>query len=356
MEPIKKPVRFIMVGVGQRGKHWAQLAYDEPDSQIVAYVDVDEAGLAWATERFAPPKEILFRDLGQALDTQEADAVILATPPMVRPEQCYQVIEKGLPLMVEKPLTMEFASTLEITRLAAARGVPLASGFNFRHLNVTQATKRLLDSGELGKPSFARVILYWHRKGTRPGGNRYPLVMEHPMLLEQSVHALDLIRYVYGSEVKSLFAMTHNPEWSPYVGDATATALLEMDNGMLINYLGTWMGQSLVRQYDWRTDCTKGAIFQKKMFSDLFIARADSDVLEPVPLEEDKPFADDTRKLLRAFVESLVSGVEPKPGGKDNLKTMALTCACIESAQTGERIEMADFYRRHGVAPQELLD
>ena len=356
MEPVKKPVRVILVGVGQRGKHWAQALHDEPDAQTVAYVDVDEGNLAWANEHYAPPKGALFGEFQQALDANEADAVILVTPPMVRREQCLQAIERGLPILAEKPLTMDFYSTLEVTRRAAERGVPLVSGFNFRHLNVTQATKRLLESGELGKPSFARIFLYWHRTGTRPGGNRYPLVMEHPMLLEQSVHALDLIRYVYGSEVKSLYAITHNPPWSPYVGDATATALLEMENGMLINYLGTWMGRSPVREYDWRTDCTKGTIFQKKMFSDLFIARAGSDVLEPVPLEKDRPFADDTRNLLRAFVESLVAGVEPQPGGQENLKTMALTCACIESAQTGEKIEMADFYRRHGVAPKELLD
>ncbi|NLE75431.1 MAG: Gfo/Idh/MocA family oxidoreductase, partial [Chloroflexi bacterium] len=250
---------------------------------------------------------------------------------------------------------MDFPRTLEVTRRAAERGVPLAAGFNFRFLNVTQATKGLIDRGDLGQPSFARVFLYWHRTGTRPGGNRYPLVMEHPMVLEQSVHAFDLLRYVYSTEVKSIFAVPHNPPWSPYVGDATATAIMEMENGMLITYVGTWMMQSLVREYDWRTDCTNGAIFQRSMFSDLYIARAGSDVLEPVPLEPEVPFTDDTRKLLGAFLDGLAAGVEPMPNGRDNLKSMALTCACIESAMSGQRVEMADFYRRHGVAPLELL-
>jgi predicted dehydrogenase len=356
MEPIKKPIRFILVGVGQRGKHWADLLHQNADARTVAYVDRDEEALAWAEERFAPAADSLFDDLETALDAKEADAVILVTPPMVRSKQCIQVIERGLAIMAEKPLTMDFDSTLAITRQAAEQGVPLAAGFNFRYMDVTQKTKQLLKSGELGDPSFARVFLYWHRTGTRPGGNRYPLVMDHPMVLEQSVHALDLIRFVYETEVKSLHAVTHNPPYSPYVGDATATALLEMENGMLINYLGTWMMQSDVREYDWRTDCTNGAIFQRNMFGELFFARAGSDVLEPVPLEDEEPFIDDTRKLLAAFVDSLAAGVPPSPGGKDNLKTMALTCAFIESAESGERVDMADFYRRHGVAPVELLD
>jgi predicted dehydrogenase len=357
MEPVQSPIRVILAGVGQRGKHWALLLHENPDTETVAYVDVVDEHLTWAQEQFDAPKDALFTDFEAALDNKEADAVILVTPPMVRYEQCFMTVDRGLPMIAEKPLTMEFETTLEATRYALEHDVPLVSGFNFRFLEVTQATKQLLESGELGEPSFARVFLYWHRTGTRPGGNRYPLVMEHPMVLEQSVHALDLIRYVYQSEVESVYAITHNPPWSPYVGDATATALLTMENGMLVNYLGTWMGQSRVHEYDWRTDCTKGAIFQKKMFSDLYYAKAGSDELVEVPLEvEERSFVDDTGKLLQSFVDSLLAGTEPGPSAKDNLKTMALTCAVILSAETGERIDMEDFYRWHGVAPKELLE
>lgn len=354
MRPIEKPVRAVLVGVGQRGKHWVRALQATSDAKTVAYVDVNEDNLAWAVQECGAAKEDLFRDLGQALDARPADAVILVTPPMVRYEQCMQVIERGLPILAEKPLAMDFPHTLAVTRRAAERGVPLVAGFNFRHLNVTQASKRLIESQELGTPGFARVHLYWHRTGDGPGGNRYPLVMENPMVLEQSVHAFDLLRYVYGTEPKSVFALTHNPSWSPYVGDATATAIMEMENGMFITYVGTWMMQSRVREYDWRTDCTQGAIFQRSMFGDLFTARAGSDELEAVALEPDLPFTDDTRKLLGHFLADLIAGVEPQPSGADNLKTMALTCACIESAQTGQRVVMSDFYRRHGVAPKEM--
>jgi predicted dehydrogenase len=341
--------------VGQRGKHWARLLHEVEQAQAVGCVDINQDHLDWAQQQFGTAKDELFTDLGTALAAVEADAVILVTPPMVRYEQCLQIIEAGLPILAEKPLAMEFAKTLEVTRKAQEAGLPLVAGFNFRHLNVTQATKRILDNGEIGAPSFARVFLYWHRTGTRPGGNRYPLVMEHPMLLEQSVHALDLIRYVYGTEVRRLWTRSHNPPWSPYVGDATVTAILEMENGMLVNYLGTWMMQSQVREYDWRTDCVQGAIFQRSMFGDLFIAREGSDVLEPIPLEPEEHFVSDTRRLLQAFVDDLIQGRPPQPGGVDNLQTMALTCACIESAMSNEPVEMADFYRRHGVAPKELL-
>jgi predicted dehydrogenase len=351
-----QPLRIILAGVGQRGIQWAQVANEIPDCQVVAYVEPNDAYRARVKERFDVPDEAIFVDYDQALDNVETDAIVLATPPMGRVEQCKRAIDLGYPILSEKPLTMTFEETVDVTLYARDHNVPLVAGFNFRHLKVTQATKRILDSGELGDASFARVYLYWHRMGDRPGGNRYPLVMDHPMLLEQSVHALDLIRYVYSSDVKSLTARTHNPPWSPYAGDATATALLEMENGMLVNYLGTWMMQSLVREYDWRTDCSGGAIFQRSMFGDLYVAKAGSAELEPVELGDEKPFIDDTRGLLEDFVRGVKAGGESlASSGIDNLKTMALTCACIESSQaSGERIEMADYCARFGLTPDDV--
>jgi predicted dehydrogenase len=350
-----RPLRLILAGVGQRGKQWAQVAYENPDCRIVAYVEPDAAYRAWAKERFTLPDEVLFDDLDRAFASVEADAVILATPPMVRGEQCIKAIDLGLPIMAEKPLTMRFEETARVTMYARKQRVPLVSGFNFRFLNVTQAARRIITGGELGKPSFARFVYWLHRTGVKPGGNRYPLWMEHPMLLEQSIHHFDLIRYVYDSEVKALRAWEHNPSWSPYREPATALALFEMENGMLVHYFGTWMGQSMVREFEWRTDCERGALFQRQMFSDLAIARAGSDVLEPVPLEPDQAFTDDTRRLLKEFIRGLQAGEEPQPGGLDNLKTMAITCACIDSARaSGERIEMAEYYRRYGLSPEDL--
>ena len=360
MRKIDKPIKFLLVGVGQRGKQWAMVVERDPGAQLVACVDTEAAHLAWAASEVKMPPERLFSDMSVALDTLAAqgvvvDAVILAIPPMIRYEYGLKVLARGLPMIAEKPLTVDFAESIDLTRRANAAGLPLVSGFNFRFLNVTQTAKNLLASGELGTPGMARYIYWLHRDGHKVGGNRYPLWMDHPMLLEQTIHHYDLFRYTYGSEVKTIWCKTHNPSWSRYDHDATAVAVLELENGMVINYCGTWMGQSLVSEFEWRTDTSGGALLQTDIYSELFMAKVGESTWTPVEVTPDVAYLDDTHKLLQGVIEALATGQPPRPSAGDNLRTLALVFASIESTATGERIEMDAFYRRHGLEPSELV-
>jgi predicted dehydrogenase len=201
---------------------------------------------------------------------------------------------------------------------------------------------------------MARYIYWIHRDGLRPGGNRYPLWMDHPMLLEQTIHHLDLFRYTYGSEVKWIWCKSHNPSWSRYENDATALAVLELENGLLINYCGTWMGQSRVNEFQWRTDFSEGAILQTDIYSELFMAKAGEQTWQRVEVPPDAAYIDDTRQLLKGVIDALADGRPPQPSAGDNLRTLALVFACIESSATGERIEMEAYYHRYGLTPREL--
>jgi len=327
--------------------------HDEPLCETVGYMDLDPTGLA-AIQKMYPAPDV-FTDLDEALAGVDADLVILATPPMGHLEQAGKIFDSGRHLQAEKPLTLDLAESVEIVRLADAAGLTLTVGLNFRYLEVTTAAKKLFESGEIGEPSFAEFHYWTNRDGRRPGINKYPLTMRQPMLYEQSIHHLDLFRFTYGREVERVSAVTHNPPWSMYDDDATVVALLEMTGGVLVNYTGTWSGQSKLRRFFWRTDCPEGVVYQRELFSDLTIVRAGSDQFEPIDLPAQENFVDDTRGLLRHVLKQLVAGVkEPVPSGRDHLKTLALTVACEESSREHTVVEMSAFYARHGI-PAEWL-
>lgn len=350
---MRSPVRTLLVGVGTRGKHWARIMHDEPLCETVGYMDLDPAGLAAIQEMYPAPAT--FTDLDEALASVDADLVILATPPMGHLEQAGKIFNRGRHLLAEKPLTLDLAESVEIVRLADAAGLTLTVGLNFRYLEVTMAAKKLFEDGEIGAPSFAEFHYWTNRDGRRPGINKYPLTMHQPMLYEQSIHHLDLFRFTYGQEVERISAVTHNPPWSMYEDDATVVALLEMTGGVLVNYMGTWSGQSKLRRFFWRTDCPEGVVYQRELFSDLTVVRAGSDQFEPIDLPAQENFVDDTRGLLRHVLEQLIAGEkEPVPSGRDHLKTLALTVACEESSREHTVVEMSEFYARHGI-PAEWL-
>ena len=195
------------------------------------------------------------------------------------------------------------------------------------------------------------------------------LTMVQPMLLEQSIHHLDLMRYCYDAEVEALTADTWRPSWSTYVDDCCVSALLRFENGLHLNYIGTWTSGWNRFHFQWRTDCPQGAIIQQAQFDDLYTVElqphlalagqrfkdtVEAEPLQPVRLETKIDFISDTKGLLDEFIDAIKAQKPLNTSGRDHLKTLALALACIEAAETSQWIEMKDYYRRQGI-PAEWL-
>ena len=289
----------------------------------------------------------------------------LATPPEVHREQCIAAFEHGRHVLCEKPLAEELDEANDIVRHAEQHGVHLMVGMNFRYLPASQALRRMVLERRFGDLGYGHFSYLRHRDGRRTDLNDYPLIMEQPMLLEQSIHHLDLMRYCYAAEVVSVSADTWRPSWSTYADDCCVSALMRFDNGMHVNYIGTWTSGWNRFGFEWRTDCSGGVIIQQSQFDDLYTAKLkpglategrrfktpnEAEPLEPVALEATEDFVDDTRGLLNEFIDSLESGEPLITSGQDHLKTLGLVFACIEAAETGRRVEMPAFLQRRGIS------
>lgn len=346
-----EPLRTLLVGVGARGKVWARLLQEEPLTEVVGYVDRLDSNLAWVQDRYAAPRSACFSDMSQALRSVSPDLVVLATPPMDRYRDALMVFESGAHLLSEKPLTLDFDEGVRIVRAAEDARRGFAVGLNFRYQHCVVRAREILRSGEIGAPSFARYTYWRNRDGRRPGLNRFPLTMPQPMLYEQTIHHIDEIRYVYDAEVIRAWCRCHNPPWSMYKDHATVVAVLEMTGGLLVDYFGTWSGQTQLDHFVWRTDCDNGALCQHQMFSDLRIARGrGADAEDPIPLPPQEQLVDDARLMLTDVVKQLRAGeLRPHPSGVDHLRTFGVVAACEESHTTGRSIEMEEFFERHRV-------
>lgn len=344
-------LRTLLVGVGTRGKTWARLLRDEPLTETVGYVDPDPAAATWLAERYDVPPAQVYSALAPALAATRPDLVLLATPPMDRYGEVIAVFEAGAHVLSEKPLTLDFAEGIRIVRAAEEARRGFAVGLNFRYQHCVTEAREILRGGEIGTPSFAQYTYWRNRDGRRPGINKFPLTMRQPMLYEQTIHHLDEIRFAYDAEVERVVCRCHNPPWSMYRDAATVVATLEMTGGLLVNYFGTWSGQTKVNQFLWRTDCTGGSLFQHDLFADLHIARgAGAAEAEPIPLPFQEPLTDDARLMLADVAAQLLRGeLRPHPSGLDHLKTFGLIAACEESHHTGQPVTMADFFARHDV-------
>lgn len=341
------PFRILQIGLGNRGGMWAQIIAGHPDVELAGAMDVDPKRIEAFVQRH--PGVATFTDLDQALVATKADAALLVTPPDGHLEQARKIFALGLPLLAEKPLSTNLSEAAEIVRLADAHRLPLTVGLNFRYLAVSRAIRDVVARGEFGALGFGQFTYQRNRDGKRPGLNKYPLTMRDPMMLEQSIHHLDLIRFCYAREVEAVACRSWNPPWSMYAHDANVSCLLTLEGGLEVNYLGTWTGGWNELKFQWRTDCADGVIVQRELFADLATARTGDAELTPVPLPECRAFVDDTRALLDEFAVAVRSKAPPPCDGRDHLRTLALCFAAIEAHETGRRVALGDFYVRAGL-------
>ncbi len=353
-------LRLILVGCGLRGRTWARVIKENPDCEIVAYVDINKDALTRIKEEYDDNHVPSFNDYNEAAEKISADAAIIVTPPQYHHEQAINLLEKNLHLLVEKPLTEDFETSVEIVELAEKKGLFLIIGMQFRYMPVTLAYRELFEKGGFGKPSFSQFSYIRTRNPMNYKGwvlNQYCNDMAHTFLLEQAIHHLDLIRFVYSTDVEWVQSFEWNPsdwDFNPYKQDPNVSILLGLKNGIHVNYIGTWIsgnsGMDEGIDFRWRTDFEKGIIVQKKLFGEdgIYKAHRNDTKLSHVDTGPIEPFYTDTVGLLGEFVNCLKKKIPPETSGKDHLKTLSVVLASIESAVTGKKIYLDKFMKELG--------
>ena len=339
-------LRVLQLGLGARGRMWSRVVRASPLAAPAGYVDPRPEARAWAEEHCEPGIPV-FADADTALPAVEADVAVVVTPPVDRVELIEALTSHGLHVLAEKPLALTMADALAVVRAAERADRMLGVVQNFRYLPATQRLRERVQGRPYGAPTYATVTYLRNRDGYAPRLNKYPLVMDQPMLIEQSIHHLDLLRYVFDVEAETVSCLTWNPPGSQYRDDACAAALIRFTGGLIAVYEGTWVSGHEALAFQWRTDFERGVVIQRDLFGDLVEGTIDEKEFRPIPLPQIEPFATDSAALLDDFLTAVQVRRPFASNGRDHLKTLALTLACVESSQTGRQVSLPDFARRH---------
>jgi myo-inositol 2-dehydrogenase/D-chiro-inositol 1-dehydrogenase len=132
-----------------------------------------------------------------AIADPEVDAVLLATPGAAHEKQLLACLDHGKPVMCEKPLTTDVATSLEIVRQEAEFGRALIQvGFMRRFDEEYLQLKALLDGGELGQPLVMHCV---HRNPSVPSYFDSSLIVKDSL-----VHEVDVTRFLFDEEIASV--------------------------------------------------------------------------------------------------------------------------------------------------------
>ena len=334
-------LRLIQCGVGGMGKTWWSGAVREsPDFELVAIVDVAPAALAEAGDALAMPAGRRFVSLESALEAVEADAVLTVTPPPVHVEHARLAFARGLHLLTEKPIAHDLPSAKGMVELARRAGRQLVVAQNYRYSPAMQRLRSLLAERPAGELGHGHVDFYIPADFT----GTFRETMEFPLLVDMSIHHVDLIRAVTGRNVRRVTATTFNPPWSWYRHHAGLKMLLELDGGVPFTYSGDWsaIGRPTSWNGTWRLQCAEGSIHLED--DAITVARCEKWSKNPTQRAVDIPPVERAAQaaLLHNFAESIRSGVPAETSGADNLWSFAAVMAGVISAREGRGVDVAE--------------
>jgi predicted dehydrogenase len=333
-------IRVAVAGLGARGQDWIREVKAAPAFALAACVDVDRGALQRTAERFGVSSEQCFTDLARALDTTQCDAVVVATPSDCHTTTCETALKRKLAVLVEKPFTLRLSEAVRLVSLAEANHTPLLVAQNYRYLRSFRTIKRLVDEGALGRVGM--IVCHYYRPFHQIAD--WLARLPHSVLWGMSIHHLDVLRYVLGSEVTRVNADAFTQPWGRLPRGASLQLMLAFANETRVSYSATYesTGHTLFeggQEFYARFIGERGTLHVFQRWLILWENEKLPRVIRRGPRKQTEE-----RLLLDQLERAMLHGEETEFSGRDNLQTMAILEACVRSAEEDRAIN-----------PQELL-
>lgn len=331
--------RALLVGAGGMGRAWAKNLAAHPDVAVAGWVDIQPGAAARAAEELNIAAEHTGEDLERALAELRPDFVVDVTIPEAHHDVTLAALAGGVPVLGEKPM----ADTLDRARAmvaASERAGKLYMVSQSRRYNAQLQALRGLIAEQIGELGILNADFYL---GAHFGGFRD--AMPSPLILDMAIHTFDAARYLSGADALAVYCEEFNPPWSWYRGAASASAIFEMTGGLRYTYRGSWCaeGRNTSWEGEWRAVGARGTATWDghSAPSAELVAQSGGFISEVAPLAA--PVAEIEAGIagsLREFLGALATGATPMGECHDNIKSLAMVFAAIESAATGRRVSI----------------
>lgn len=332
-----------LIGAGAIGRAHLAGAAAAKGVEIVGIADPSPAARDLAQE-FGVAH---FADHRAMLDALNPDAAIVATPNALHVPIALDWISAGKPVLVEKPVSDTVDEGVQLTRAAAAAGVPVLVGHHRRHNPILREARRIVRAGGLGRlvsvtvlATFFKPDAYfaqaWRR--TTAGG---------PVLINM-IHEIDLLRFVCG-EVQSLQAATVSDAVRGHAVEDTAAALFRMESGALATIS---LSDTAASPWNWDLVSGENPLFARSDEESHFLCGTEGSLTLPTlrrwrypgerswsnPLQVSSaavPPANPYVEQMRHF-GAVIRGEElPLTDAADGTRTLELTLAVRDAARAG---------------------
>ncbi len=351
--------KIAIIGCGGIGEYHLGhlLAFD--DIELTAFCDIiPERAEAFAKQRGGGN---VYDNYLSMLENETPDGVFLCVPPYAHGDIEFALIERGIHMFIEKPVTLDLELGKRIRDAAEAKGLITAVGFQCRYSGLVDDSKPFFENNQVVHATCTRI-------GGIPETPWWPVKeLSGGQMVEQTIHNVDIIRYYLG-EPDTIFSLATRgfvDGGSDYDTDDLSVAVIRFKSGAIASVMTGCYAES-------------GASADNKITFSARSARADLRILDRFDVygmagetkadaEEQGGFVIKTDGAIRSgagavqnykesldagvvcdrtFIDALFSGDGSKIRSSyaDGLKSVALTLACNMSIDSGKAIRFDDLF------------
>lgn len=323
-------VRIGVVGAGNIGTaHACNISQLVSGAEVTAVYDFDRARAADLAMRCGAAPLASFEDL---LASSMVDAVVIASPDDLHPEQALACLAAGKPTMCEKPLASAVSEALAVMEAEVAIGHRLIQmGFMRRFDPGYLALKAELSSGATGTPL---MISCAHRNASVDVSHTSEM-----SLTNSAVHEMDITRWLLDSELSAITVLAGASSPHATAGFSDPMLILMESTSGVITHLEHFSNSRF--GYDVTCSVTGSEGIASLESASWVSVKSAGRSGTSVPSIWTDRFNEAYVAEMQAFVDGVPSGELPGPSLWDGYVASACTSAAVESLRSGARAEVS---------------
>jgi predicted dehydrogenase len=306
-------IRVAVIGVGHLGRHHARILSELPGARLTAVVDTIEERARAAAE---PSGAAVLTDY-RALQNN-VDAITIAVPTELHRDIAQPFLERGIPVLVEKPMARSLAEADDLLQAARKSNAVLAVGHTERYNPAIAAILPLVS-----RPRFIEV----HRLGAFPDRS-----LDIDVVFDLMIHDLDVILSLVKSPVSAIEAVGVPVLTTRY---DIANARLRFEDGCIANITASRISRERVRKIRFfQQDAYISIDYAAQEVEGYRLVRRDGarpDIQGgQLPVQREDPL----KRVLADFVGAVREKRAPLVTGEDGRRALALAEAIAERMES----------------------
>ncbi len=314
MEENRK-LRLAAIGVGSLGRHHARNYAELARAGKIEFVGACDANSETAASVARDNEAASFNDWRELLD--KVDAVSIATPTETHCDIACTFLEKGVSVLVEKPIALTLAEADKMIAAAEGSGAKLMVG-QLERFNPAMVALR---------PHVTNP-LYFEIHRVSPFPNRS---LDVDVVLDVMIHDLDAVQWLVGENIK---VSAIHAVGIPVISDKVdaANARIEFENGAVANITASRIGTEKIRKTRFYQTNSYVVLDYATKFASVTSLNPEAAVpllgisINRLEINDVEPL----RAEIEAFIDALSADKQPPVTGEDGRRALALAVGVLE--------------------------